>query len=57
MLQADESAGEINHFYVCFLSCGKWWFAGLGKQKAWAMKREMLASAYTTRLSDLPVAK
>ncbi len=36
---------------------GKLWFAGQGIQKAWAMKREMLSPAYTTRYSDLPVAK
>lgn len=36
---------------------GALWFAGQGIQKPWAMKREMLSPAYTTRLSDLPVAK
>ncbi|KAA8672640.1 Y-family DNA polymerase [Pantoea dispersa] len=36
---------------------GKLWFAGQGIQKSWAMKREMLSPAYTTRYSDLPVAK
>ncbi|WP_411752075.1 translesion error-prone DNA polymerase V subunit UmuC [Serratia sp. (in: enterobacteria)] len=36
---------------------GKVWFAGQGIQKAWAMKREMLSPAYTTRYSDLPVAR
>lgn len=36
---------------------GKLWFAGQGTQKAWAMKREMLSPAYTTRYSDLPVAR
>lgn len=36
---------------------GKLWFAGQGIQKAWAMKREMLSPAYTTRYADLPVAK
>ncbi|EFK8875548.1 translesion error-prone DNA polymerase V subunit UmuC [Escherichia coli] len=36
---------------------GKLWFAGQGTNKAWAMKREMLSPAYTTRISDLPVAK
>lgn len=35
----------------------KLWFAGQGIQKSWAMKREMLSPAYTTRFSDLPVAK
>jgi len=33
---------------------GKLWFAGQGTNKAWAMKRDMLSPAYTTRLSDLP---
>lgn len=36
---------------------GKVWFAGQGVQKPWAMKREMLSPAYTTRYQDLPVAK
>lgn len=36
---------------------GKLWFAGQGIQKPWAMKREMLSPAYTTRYTDLPVAK
>ena len=36
---------------------GKLWFAGQGMQKTWAMKRDMLSPAYTTRVSDLPVAK
>lgn len=35
---------------------GKLWFAGQGIHKEWAMKRDMLSPAYTTRLSDLPVA-
>nr|WP_159465549.1 translesion error-prone DNA polymerase V subunit UmuC [Scandinavium goeteborgense] len=36
---------------------GRVWFAGQGIEKPWAMKREMLSPAYTTRYSDLPVAK
>ncbi|WNN45288.1 MULTISPECIES: translesion error-prone DNA polymerase V subunit UmuC [Winslowiella] len=36
---------------------GKVWFAGQGINKSWAMKREMLSPAYTTRFADLPVAK
>ena len=36
---------------------GKLWFAGQGIRKSWAMKRDMLSPAYTTRYSDLPVAK
>jgi DNA polymerase V len=36
---------------------GKLWFAGQGIQKSWAMKRDMLSPAYTTRYADLPVAK
>lgn len=36
---------------------GSVWFAGQGAQKSWAMKREMLSPCYTTRYSDLPVAK
>lgn len=34
---------------------GNLWFAGQGVQNTWAMKREMLSPAYTTRISDLPV--
>jgi DNA polymerase V len=36
---------------------GKLWFAGQGIHKVWAMKREMLSPAWTTRYSDLPVAR
>lgn len=36
---------------------GTLWFAGQGIQKPWAMKREMLSPAYTTRYRDLPIAK
>lgn len=36
---------------------GKLWFAGQGTQKAWAIKWEMLSPAYTTRISDLPLAR
>ncbi len=36
---------------------GKVWFAGQGIQKSWAMKREMLSPAYTTRYADLPVVR
>ncbi|MDH0055763.1 translesion error-prone DNA polymerase V subunit UmuC [Pantoea ananatis] len=32
-------------------------FAGQGIEKSWAMKREMLSPAYTTKFSDLPVVK
>ncbi|MEN4667576.1 translesion error-prone DNA polymerase V subunit UmuC [Pantoea agglomerans] len=32
-------------------------FAGQGIERSWAMKREMLSPAYTTRFADLPVAK
>ncbi|MHB9805477.1 translesion error-prone DNA polymerase V subunit UmuC [Pantoea ananatis] len=32
-------------------------FAGQGIEKSWAMKREMLSPAYTTRFSDLPIVK
>lgn len=37
--------------------CGTVWFAGQGIQKSWAMKREMLSPAWTTRFADLPVVK
>lgn len=36
---------------------GKLWFAGQGIQQSWAMKREMLSPAYTTRYADLLVVK
>lgn len=36
---------------------GKVWFAGQGINKGWKMKREMLSPAYTTKWSELPVAK
>ncbi|MCH8475939.1 MAG: translesion error-prone DNA polymerase V subunit UmuC [Opitutales bacterium] len=36
---------------------GKLWFAGQGMQQRWQMKREKLSPAYTTRWSDLPIAK
>ncbi len=36
---------------------GAVWFAGQGIQQPWAMKREMLSPAYTTRFTDLPTAK
>ena len=36
---------------------GNIWFAGRGISPVWQMKREMLSPAYTTRWSDLPVAK
>ncbi|PIJ50954.1 DNA polymerase V subunit UmuC [Erwinia sp. OLTSP20] len=36
---------------------GKVWFAGQGIEPGWAMKREMLSPAYTTRFQDLPLAK
>lgn len=36
---------------------GKVWFAGQGIQRGWAMKREMLSPAYTTRFNELVRAK
>ncbi|HAG4612728.1 TPA: DUF4113 domain-containing protein [Salmonella enterica] len=36
---------------------GKMWFAGRGLEPEWQMKREMLSPAYTTRWTDLPVAR
>ncbi len=35
---------------------GKIWFAGQGIKRSWAMKREMLSPAYTTRFSELMTA-
>ncbi|MCM7239251.1 Y-family DNA polymerase [Enterobacter bugandensis] len=36
---------------------GKVWFAGRGIAPEWQMKRDMLSPAYTTRWTDLPVAR
>ncbi|WHP29459.1 translesion error-prone DNA polymerase V subunit UmuC [Trabulsiella odontotermitis] len=36
---------------------GTIWFAGQGIQQPWAMKREMLSPAWTTRYESFPVAK
>jgi len=36
---------------------GTLWFAGQGIEKSWAMKRDMLSPAYTTRFSDLPIVR
>ena len=36
---------------------GTLYFAGQGVQQAWQMKREMLSPCYTTRLSDIPIAR
>lgn len=36
---------------------GKVWFAGRGIAPEWQMKRELLSPAYTTRWSDIPVAR
>ena len=36
---------------------GTLYFAGQGVQQAWQMKRQMLSPCYTTRLSDIPVAR
>lgn len=47
-----EMIDSVNHS-----GKGKIWFAGQGIEKSWAMKREMLSPAYTTRYADLPVAK
>ncbi|MFQ3486975.1 translesion error-prone DNA polymerase V subunit UmuC [Enterobacter asburiae] len=47
-----EMMDSVNHS-----GKGNIWFAGQGIEKSWAMKREMLSPAYTTRYADLPVAK
>lgn len=36
---------------------GNVWFAGQGVNTEWNMKREMLSPAWTTRWSDIPVAR
>jgi DNA polymerase V len=36
---------------------GSVWFAGQGVNTEWAMKRDMLSPAWTTRWSDIPVAR
>ncbi|MNV72555.1 DNA polymerase V subunit UmuC [compost metagenome] len=43
---------QINHSGM-----GKVWFAGRGIAPEWQMKREMLSPAYTTRWSDIPIAR
>lgn len=43
---------HINHS-----GTGRIWFAGRGIAPEWQMKREMLSPAYTTRWSDIPVAR
>ncbi|ECK0218497.1 Y-family DNA polymerase [Salmonella enterica] len=43
---------EINHSGI-----GKVWFAGRGIAPEWKMKRELLSPAYTTRWSELPIAR
>ncbi|BDH46003.1 DNA polymerase V subunit UmuC [Salmonella enterica subsp. enterica serovar Choleraesuis] len=47
-----QTIDKINHS-----GRGNIWFAGQGSQQPWAMKREMLSPAYTTRYSELPVAR
>ncbi|EAW0946218.1 Y-family DNA polymerase [Salmonella enterica] len=42
----------INHSGI-----GKVWFAGRGIAPEWQMKRELLSPAYTTRWSELPIAR
>ncbi|ECF3654145.1 Y-family DNA polymerase [Salmonella enterica] len=42
----------INHSGI-----GKVWFAGRGIAPEWKMKRELLSPAYTTRWSELPIAR
>jgi len=36
---------------------GNVWFAEQGVNTEWNMKREMLSPAWTTRWSDIPVAR
>ncbi|MEN4600747.1 translesion error-prone DNA polymerase V subunit UmuC [Pantoea agglomerans] len=36
---------------------GSIWFAGRGIAPAWQMKRDMLSPGYTTRWSDIPIAR
>jgi len=36
---------------------GRVWFAGQGTDTEWKMKRDMLSPAWTTRWSDIPVAR
>lgn len=49
--QLMKVVDSINHSGL-----GKVWFAGRGIAPEWAMKREMLSPAYTTRWNELPVA-
>jgi len=43
---------RINH-----TGMGRVWFAGQGIAPMWAMKRDLLSPAYTTRWRELPIAK
>lgn len=42
---------------INYSGLGKVWFAGRGIVPEWQMKRELLSPAYTTRWSDIPVAR
>lgn len=50
--QLMQVLDSINHSEL-----GKVWFAGRGIAPEWQMKRKMLSPAYTTRWSELPIAK
>ncbi|HIE3983673.1 TPA: translesion error-prone DNA polymerase V subunit UmuC [Serratia marcescens] len=50
--QLMKAVDDINHSGL-----GKVWFAGQGINKVWAMRRELLSPCYTTRLSNIPVAR
>lgn len=50
--QLMKTVDGINHSGL-----GKIWFAGQGINKTWAMRRELLSPCYTTRFSDIPVAR
>lgn len=50
--QLMKAVDGINHSGL-----GKIWFAGQGINKTWAMRRELLSPCYTTRFSDIPVAR
>ncbi|QWA12079.1 translesion error-prone DNA polymerase V subunit UmuC [Sodalis ligni] len=43
---------KINHTGI-----GRVWFAGQGIAPSWAMRRDMLSPAYTTRWGELPTAR
>ncbi|MBN3263015.1 translesion error-prone DNA polymerase V subunit UmuC [Pectobacterium brasiliense] len=47
-----QAIDKINHSGI-----GKVWFGGQGIKKEWAMRRDHLSPAYTSRWTDIPIAR